>query len=87
MTAICHVMDMMITIVIEQHVFWFQISVDDPLLVQVLHTLDDLSCVKTGSGLVKARVVLIHQVDVVPGTGTQQVRLGSDKKHMAFDKS
>lgn len=34
--------------------------------MEVLQALDDLSDVETGSGLLKPRVVLIHQVDVVP---------------------
>lgn len=54
------------TIVIQQHVFWFEISVDDSLLVEVLQALDDLSDVETSSGLLKPWVVLIHQVDVIP---------------------
>ncbi|TNN37993.1 hypothetical protein EYF80_051848 [Liparis tanakae] len=39
---------------------------DDPLLVEVLQALDDLGDVETGSGLVEARVVLIHQADTSP---------------------
>lgn len=34
--------------------------------MEVLQALDDLSDIETGSGLLKPRVVLIHQVDVVP---------------------
>lgn len=54
------------TIVIQQHIFGFKISVDDSFLVEVLQTLDDLSDVETGPGLLKPRVVLIHQVDMIP---------------------
>lgn len=34
--------------------------------MKVLQTLDDLSDVETGPGLLKPGVVLIHQVDVIP---------------------
>lgn len=44
--------------------------------MEVLQALDDLSSVKTGSGLAEARVVLIHQVDVVPSKKTEQVSFG-----------
>lgn len=56
-----------LTLIIQQHVLRFEVSVDDPLLVEVLHALDDLSSVVTGSRLVKAGVVLVHVVDVIPG--------------------
>lgn len=40
--------------------------------MEVLQALDDLSDVETGSGLAEARVVLVHQVDVIPsGDGGQ----------------
>lgn len=54
------------TIIIQQHIFWFEISVDDSFLMEVLQTLDDLSDVETGPGLLKPGIVLIHQVDVIP---------------------
>lgn len=60
-----------ITIIVKQHIFRFEISVDDSVLVEMLQALDDLSDVETGPGLIEARVVLIHQVDVVP-SGKQQ---------------
>lgn len=41
--------------------------------MEVLQALDDLSNVETGSGLLKPRVVLIHQVDVVPSGNREQV--------------
>lgn len=56
-----------LTLIIQQHVLWFEISVDDPLLVQVLHALDDLSSVVAGSRLIEAGVVLVHVVNVIPG--------------------
>lgn len=56
-----------VTLVIQQNIFRFEVSVDDPLLVEVLHALDDLSSVVTGPRLIKARVVLIHIIDVIPG--------------------
>ena len=56
--------------IIQQHVLWFQVSVDDPLLVEVLQALDDLSSVVAGPRLVKPRVVLIHVINVIP-SGTR----------------
>lgn len=55
-----------VTLIIQQHVLWFEVSVDDPLLVEVLHALDDLSGVVAGSWLVKPRVVLIYIINVIP---------------------
>lgn len=54
------------TVIIQQHVFWFEISVDDSFLVEVLQALDDLTDVETGPGFAETRVVLVHQVDVIP---------------------
>lgn len=34
--------------------------------MEVLQALDDLTDVETGPGLAETRVVLIHQVDVIP---------------------
>lgn len=56
-----------LTLIIQQHILRFEVSVDYPLLVEVLHALDDLSCIVAGSWLVKTRVVLVHVVDVIPG--------------------
>lgn len=56
-----------LTLIIQQHVLWFEVSVDDPLLVEVLHALDDLSSVVTGSRLIEPGVVLVHVVNVIPG--------------------
>lgn len=56
-----------LTLIIQQHVLRLEVSVDDPLLVEVLHALDDLSSVVAGPRLVKAGVVLVHVVDVIPG--------------------
>lgn len=55
-----------LTFIIQQDVLWFQVPVDDPLLVQMLHALDDLSGVITGSGLGEAGVILVHVIDVIP---------------------
>lgn len=55
-----------LTFVVKQDIFWFEVSVNDPLLMEVLQALDDLRCIVTGPRLVKARVVLIHIIDVVP---------------------
>lgn len=56
-----------LTLIIQQHILRFEVSVNDPLLVEVLHALDDLSSVVAGSRLVKPGVVLVHVVDVIPG--------------------
>ena len=55
-----------LTFIVKQHIFWFEVSVDDPLLMEVLQALDDLRCIVTGPRLVKARVVFIHIIDVIP---------------------
>lgn len=54
------------TLIIQQHVLWFEVSVDDPLLMEVLHTLDDLSSVVAGSRFIKAWIVFIHVINVIP---------------------
>lgn len=36
----------------------------------MLQALDDLTDVETGPGLAETRVVLVHQVDVIPGWDT-----------------
>lgn len=56
-----------LTLIIQQHVLWFEVSVDDPLLVEMLHALDDLSSVVAGSWLIEPGVVLVHIVNVIPG--------------------
>lgn len=56
----------MFTFIIQQDVLWFQVSVDDSLLVEMLHALDDLSGVITGSGLGEPGVILVHVIDVIP---------------------
>lgn len=55
-----------LTFVIQQHVLWFQVSVDDPVLVQVLQPADDLSCVETRSLLIETRILFIHIIHVKP---------------------
>lgn len=55
-----------LTLIIQQHILWFKVSVDDPLLVEVLQALDDLSSIVTGPRLFKPRVVLIHIINVIP---------------------
>ncbi len=47
---------------------WFEVSVDDPLLVEVLQALDDLSSVVASPRLIKPRVVLIHIINVIPSS-------------------
>lgn len=61
------------TVIIQQHIFWFEVSVDDSFLMEVLQALDDLTDVETGPGFVETRVVLIHQVDVIPGGDARSV--------------
>lgn len=55
-----------LTLIIQQHILWFEISVDDPLLVKMLQALDDLSSIVAGPWFIKSWIVLIHIVDVVP---------------------
>lgn len=54
------------TCIIQQHVLWFQVSVDDPVLVKVLQPTDDLSCIETRSLLVKTRILFIHVIHMKP---------------------
>lgn len=54
------------TLIIQQHILWFEVSVDDPLLVEVLHALDDLSSVVAGPRFIQPWVVLIHVINVIP---------------------
>lgn len=49
-----------LTCIIQQYVLWFQVSVDDSVLVKVLQPTDDLSCVETFSLLIKTRIFFIH---------------------------
>lgn len=55
-----------LTCIIQQYVLWFQVSVDDPVLVKVLQPTDDLRCVETCSLLIKTRVFFIHIVHMKP---------------------
>ena len=55
-----------LTCIIQQYVLWFQVSVDDPVLVKVLHPTDDLSCIETCSLLVKTRILFIHIIHMKP---------------------
>lgn len=55
------------TLIIQQHVLWFEVSVDDPLLVEMLQALNDLSSVVAGPRLAQPRVLLIHVINVIPG--------------------
>lgn len=54
------------TLIIQQHILWFEVSVYDSLLVEVLQALDDLSCIVAGPRLLKPWIVLIHVVDMIP---------------------
>lgn len=58
-----------LTCIIQQYIFWFQVSVDDPMLVKVLQPTDDLSCIETCSFLIKTRVFFIHIVHMKPARG------------------
>lgn len=55
-----------LTCIIQQHVLWFQVSVDDPVLVQMLEPTDDLTCVETSSILIKTGILLVHVIHVKP---------------------
>lgn len=59
-----------LTIVVQQHVLWLEVTVDNASLMQVLQATDDLCRVVDGSWFRKAGVLLIHIVDVVPGGRT-----------------
>lgn len=63
-----------LTRIIKQHILWFQVSVDDPVLVEVLQAADDLGCVETRSLLVEAGILLIHVVHVEPARRTRRNR-------------
>lgn len=63
-----------LTLIVQQHILRLQVSVDYPLLVEVLHALDDLCSIVTGPWLIKAWVVLIHVVDVIPGSKVIDLR-------------
>lgn len=65
-----------ITVIIKQHIFRFEISIDDSFLMEVFQALDDLSDVKTGSRLIKPGVVFIHQVNMVPSGNSGQIIVG-----------
>lgn len=53
------------TCIIQQYVLWFQVSVDDPVLVKVLQPTDDLSNVETRSLLIKTRIFFIHVIHMI----------------------
>lgn len=55
------------TFIIQQHILRFEVPVDDSLLVEVLQTLNYLGHVVAGPWLLKAWVVFIHIVNVIPG--------------------
>lgn len=55
------------TFIIQQHIFRFEVSVDDSLLVEVLQALNDLGCVVAGAWLLEPWVVLVHVINVIPG--------------------
>lgn len=55
-----------LTCIIQQYVLWFQVSVDDPVLVEVLQPTDDLSCVETCSLLIKTGIFFIHIIHMKP---------------------
>lgn len=63
---ICSEMYKSVTFIIQEHILWFEVSVDDSVLVEVLQALDDLSSIVTGSCLIKSWVVLIHIINVIP---------------------
>lgn len=54
------------TCVVQQDVLWLQVSVDDPVLMEMFQPTDDLSCIETRSLLIKARILFIHIVHMIP---------------------
>lgn len=54
------------TCVIQQDVLWFQVSVDDSVLVEVLQATDDLGRVEACSLFIKTWIFFIHVVHVKP---------------------
>lgn len=63
------------TLIIQQHILGLEVSVDDPLVVEVLQALDDLSGIVTGSWLLKPRLVLIHVINVIPSSIREGVHI------------
>lgn len=53
-----------LTSIIQEHILWLEVSVYNPVLVQMLKSTDDLSRVKTSSGFIKAWIFLIHIIHV-----------------------
>lgn len=58
-----------LTCVVQQYVLWFQVSIDDPVLVKMLHPTDDLSRVETCSFLIETRILFIHVIHMKPVRG------------------
>lgn len=50
----------------------------------MLQALDDLSDVETGSGLTEARVVFVHQVNVIPSGDGGQVSFFFSSLHRVY---
>lgn len=59
----------MLTFIIEQNILRFEVSVDDPLLVEVLQALNDLGHVVARSWLIESWVVLVHVINVISACG------------------
>lgn len=78
----------LLTCIIQQYVFWFQVSVDDPVLVEVLQPTDDLSCVETCSLLLKTGIFFIHIVHMKPvkkeGVGFYSISQSTNKKQKLY---
>lgn len=55
------------TFIIQQHVLRFEVSVDDPLLVEMLQALNDLGHVVARAWLIESWVVLVHVINVISG--------------------
>lgn len=54
------------TFIVKKNILWLQVSVDDFLLMKVLQSLNDLSCIITCPRLIKAWIILVYIINVVP---------------------
>ena len=61
-----HVLTVILTFIVKKNILWLQVPVDDSLLMEVLQALNDLSSIIARPELVKAWIILIYVIDVVP---------------------
>lgn len=60
-----------LTCIIQEDVFWLEVSVYNPVLVQMLKPTDDLSRVITSSSFIKAWILLIHIIHMESKAGSR----------------